>query len=116
MITNDMKQFEQVYREAGKRIYDIRIMRGYTRECLASMAGISTKFLYEIETGRKGFSAGNLYNISNALKVHMDYIMFGSESAEYDQQLTEALELFENSQTDSLGVVLKAIYNLISVK
>ena len=32
-----------------------RIMRGYTREVFAELANISTKFLYEIETGKKDF-------------------------------------------------------------
>ena len=52
-----------VYKESGERILLVRVMRGYTRETLAEMASISPKFLYEIETGKKGFSAIVLYNI-----------------------------------------------------
>lgn len=116
MIKEEKEHLDEIYKYAGKRISEIRNMRGYTRECLAGMTGISVKFLYEIESGRKGFSAGNLYYICNALDVHVDYILFGSENVEYDQQLKEALELFKINQTDSLGAVLKAIYNLMSVK
>ena len=38
---------------------------------------ISAKFLYEIEMGKKGFSADILCRISRALSVSCDYIMLG---------------------------------------
>ena len=116
MINNDKEQLAEVYREAGQRIFQVRNMRGYTRENLAALTGISPKFLYEIETGRKGFSAGNLYLMSHALKVRADYILFGDDGVECDQKLMGVLELFEQRQTDSLKEVLRAIYNLMSAQ
>lgn len=80
-----------VYKEAGERILLMRVMRGYTRESLAELASISPKFLYEIETGKKGFSAIVLYNICKALKVDCDYILSGKEKVDYDQKLLEVL-------------------------
>ena len=53
-----------LYVEAGKRIRLIREKKQYTREYVALKADISSKFLYEIEHGLKGFSADNLYKIS----------------------------------------------------
>lgn len=100
------------YKEAGERILLIRVMRGYTRECLAEMASISPKFLYEIETGRKGFSASVLHNLCVALCVDSDYILTGAEKMEYDQKLMETLQLFNQSQTECLSDILKQIYNL----
>lgn len=38
----------------GKRILSERLLHNYTREYLAELADISPKFLYEIETGKKG--------------------------------------------------------------
>lgn len=102
-----------VYKQAGERILLVRVMRGYTREKLAEMASISPKFLYEIETGRKGFSAIVLYNICNALKVDCDYILTGRERIDYDQKLAEALQLFNNNQTECLSLILKQIYELL---
>ena len=116
MIENEKEQLSEVYKEAGKRIFEVRNMRGYTRENLASMTGISPKFIYEIETGKKGFSAGNLYYMSRALDVRTDYIMYGDKGTDYDQKLMGVLELFEQRQTDSLEVVLRAIYDLSSLK
>ncbi len=102
-----------IYKQAGERILLVRVMRGYTREQLAEMASISPKFLYEIETGRKGFSAIVLYNICIALKVDCDYILTGRERIDYDRKLAEALQLFNNSQTECLSMILKQIYELL---
>jgi DNA-binding XRE family transcriptional regulator len=100
------------YKEAGERIMLIRVMRGYTRECLAEMASISSKFLYEIETGRKGFSTYVLYKLCDALSVDSDYILTGVENMDYDQNLIETLHLFNPNQTECLNVILKQIYDL----
>ena len=50
-----------IYYDAGIRIRCLREEKHYTREKLAEMAEISTKFLYEIEVGSKGVSADTLY-------------------------------------------------------
>lgn len=67
------------YIEAGKRIRLMRVERGYTRKHLAEMASVSTKFLYEIENGKKGFSAKVLYKLCKALDVDCGYILTGEE-------------------------------------
>lgn len=38
----------------GERIREMREMQNYTRELFAEKVDISSKFLYEIETGKKG--------------------------------------------------------------
>lgn len=61
--------------EVGARIRELREIQNYTREGLAEKVDISAKFLYEIEMGKKGFSADTLCRISKALSVSCDYIM-----------------------------------------
>ena len=51
---------KKIYYDAGNRIRYLREKQHYTREQLAEMADISPKFLYEIESGQKGFSADTL--------------------------------------------------------
>ena len=102
-----------VYKESGERILLVRVMRGYTRETLAEMASISPKFLYEIENGKKGFSAIVLYNICKALKVDCDYILTGKQKENYDQKLMGVLQLFNQSQTERISMILKQIYELL---
>lgn len=100
-------------KEVGERIKSIRELRGYTREILSEKSGISTKFLYEIEKGRKGFSAMNLYNISEALQVSCDYIMTGMGNTECDKELIEVIQLFDHKQAKRVSLLLKQIYELL---
>ena len=102
-----------VYKSAGERILLTRVMRGYTRETLAELADISPKFLYEIETGKKGFSALVLHNLCKALKVDCDYILTGKQETVYNQSLVGVLELFEKDKTEQIALVLKEIYALL---
>ena len=66
--------------EVGARIRELREIQNYTREGLAEKVDISAKFLYEIEMGKKGFSADTLCRISKALSVSCDYIMLGEDA------------------------------------
>ena len=70
---------DTLYEISGKRIRELRLHKKYTREQLAEMAGISPKFLYEIETGRKGYSADTLYRISRSLKISTEFILSGKD-------------------------------------
>lgn len=66
---------KKVYYDAGNRIRYLREKQHYTREQLAEMADISPKFLYEIESGQKGFSADTLVRLSETLDTNADYIL-----------------------------------------
>ena len=63
--------------EIGIRIKELRQVRNMTREELAEKSEISSKFLYEIELGKKGLSADTLVKIANTLSSSCDYIMTG---------------------------------------
>ena len=67
-----------IYIEAGKRIRKVRENKNYTRDYVAIKADISSKFLYEIENGLKGFSADTLYRIAQTLEVSTEYILSGN--------------------------------------
>lgn len=71
-----MKKF---YYDAGIRIRNLREEGKFTREKFSEIVDISPKFLYEIETGQKGFSADTLYRISKGLSVSCEYILSGKE-------------------------------------
>ena len=68
---------DDFYLAAGNRIRICREKLRLTREDLAGIVDISTKFLYEIETGKKGFSASTLVRISDGLAVSCEYILLG---------------------------------------
>lgn len=104
---------EELYKKSGQRIHTVRNMRGYTREELAELAGISPKFLYEVENGKKGFSGAVLYYICKALDVSCDYILSGDSRHEYDKELIGVLELFEKDKSDHLANILREIHEIM---
>ena len=62
----------------GERIKKQRLLNGYSRETLAEMAEITPRFCYDIELGLKNMSVRTLCNLSDALHVSVDYILYGS--------------------------------------
>lgn len=104
-----MKQNE-MYKQAGERIEEMRRGYGYTRKQFAKKAEISEKFLYEIEKGKKGFSAENLWNIANTLGVSSDYILTGSEkNGKVNSELLAVLERFNEPDSKKLVRLLKIL-------
>lgn len=106
----------ELYVEAGNRI---RLQREYlhlTRETLAEKADISTKFVYEIEKGNKGFSAATLYRLSKCLNLSCDYILYGSTVTDYEKDFIQILKLFSPQQVGEVCELLRRIYNLSIVK
>ena len=69
----------QIYGEfnelTGKRVRELRLEREYTRNYLAEQADISSRFLCEIEFGRKGCSAYLIYRLAVSLGVRGDCLI-----------------------------------------
>ena len=96
----------------GERIMVLRLERGYSRENLAEIAEISSKFLYEIEMNKKGFSAYTLQKIAESLEVSMDYIMTGKGTRRYDDEIFEVIYRFKPNTLGAVDELLKAAYKI----
>lgn len=105
-----MEQVKEV--DAGRRIMLLRTQKGYSREFLSEKAGISSKFLYEIETRGKGFSANTLLRLAGALEVTMDYIMIGEGNPRYDEKLVSTIEMFDSNSLEIVKKLLEIAYEL----
>lgn len=92
----------------GKRIKELREERNITREELAGKAEISTKFLYEVENGKKGLSAGTLLKIAKALSSSCDFILTG----EYTEKEKGILSEFNEKQLKNIDEILELIYEM----
>lgn len=98
----------------GARVKYTRLLRNITQEQLAEQAGISTSFMYGIESGKKHLSLKTLARISAALNESMDYLVFGnaelpahSEShIEVERLLSRYDENTVRKVSDLLGVLL----------
>ena len=101
-----------IYDKAGARIRELREANRYTREQFAEIAELSPKFLYEIETGQKGFSADTLYRISRGLSVTCEYIISGDKQGAHSEEVVEALHLYNASQMSDISKLLRHIYEL----
>ena len=102
------------YKEIGMRIRTLREQNNYTRETFAESIGISSKFLYEIEMGKKGFSADTLLRISRVLSVSCDYLLTGSNNDNRSaEKVITILESFEPRQMGHLRDILVSIMEMM---
>lgn len=101
----------EFYINAGARIRKIRERNHYTREEFGEIVDLSPKFLYEIETGHKGFSADSLYRIAKGLSVSCEYIVSGNNEKS-NQKTCESLEMFNESQLKTINSLLGLIHEL----
>lgn len=103
--------------EMGLRIQELRKDLILTREDLAEKAEISTKFLYEIEMGKKGVSAETLLKIAQALSTSCDYLLTGEGVVkEESRQERNMLNGFSQKQVKRLEKIIKLIYELCNDK
>lgn len=100
-------------RKVGERIRELREIQHYTRECFAEKIDISSKFLYDIETGKKGFSAEVLVRISKALSVSCEYIMIGEEVGNRgNEKIICVLEKLQPKQKNQMQNIVKLLCDL----
>lgn len=92
----------------GKRIKETRMVRNMTREKLAAESGISVTFIYEIEVGKKSFSVDTLVNLSKALDVAVDYILYGNIN---EYQTDESGEAIANNKLLHVQMLLAEALN-----
>jgi len=65
------------YKLIGRRISDIRKNNGMTQEELAEICDVSSRFISDVENGKKRASLKTLVSISDALSISMDDLIFG---------------------------------------
>ncbi|MBQ6862932.1 MAG: helix-turn-helix transcriptional regulator [Clostridia bacterium] len=95
----------------GKRIRNKRENLKLSREKLAEMANISTQFLADIETGKKGMSVVTLHKICNALHTSADSIVFGMENDAFP----EMAALFATVPTEKRNDLQEIVRRIIGI-
>lgn len=108
-----IKEFSK---RVGKKIMELRLRKGYTREYLAEAADISPKFLYEIEVGKKCCSSYVLYRLSRSLGVNSDYFISEENFLENTQKWDTMIRCFSVSQIEEIQEIIQSLYRLIQVK
>ncbi len=83
MVNVDM----DFYKEVGQNIFFLRKKKGMTREQFSEALDISPKYLYEIEKGKKRFSAELLVKVAEISSISCDYVVYmGSSSNTQNHQ------------------------------
>ena len=61
----------------GSRLKAERRKVGLTQEGLSEIVNVTPHYIYEIERGMKAMSVETLMNLSEALELSVDYILYG---------------------------------------
>lgn len=94
--------------EVGKRIRELRELKGLTVNRLANMAGLSQSFLREIELGHKNPTVETLSYFCDALGVSLSEF-FAEEKSELNPMLKTALSRLNNEQQLRLAEFLGSL-------
>lgn len=70
----------------GKRLKEIRTMRGLTQSNVAHHLGISFQQLQKYETGANRVSASRMFELSRLLKISPSFFFEGLEGERYESQ------------------------------
>ena len=85
----------------GSRIKAERKRQSFSQEKLAEMINVTPHYIYEIEKGLKAMSLETLVNISEAMEMSVDYILFGDKEKN-NVKLCEQLEKMDNDRREKI--------------
>lgn len=100
--------------ELGRRIKQCRTAQKLTQEKLAELIDVSPHYIYEIEKGLKCMSLPTLIDISSALNISTDYLLFGMVNR-FPQSENEELEVFDQLYFMLSNVPSKKRENIMEV-
>lgn len=104
---------KQLIKHIGVQIRLARKNAGLTQEKLAEKAGITQKYLSNLESGRNGVTITNLRNISRLLSVSMDTLVYGEIKENDIGFLLEQLRFVNPKYFSPLREVMEAQLNFI---
>lgn len=91
----------------GTRIRNQREKLGYTREKLAEMVGISTKYCADIELGHCMMSVETLCSFSKTLMVSTDYILYGNSGNTIDDEAINLIKICRSEKLEDLKGLMR---------
>lgn len=94
-----MLKIEEISKQSGKRIREIRLQNKLTQSKLAELVNLSVSYISHIENGKKTASFISIVKIAYELNVTIDELLYGiQEDKPTDFQL-EILILFSDCTT-----------------
>lgn len=100
---------ENLTKQLGKRVKELRKHRGYTQESLAQRADISDKYLSEVERGECKVSVEVLNKVASGLHVNLhDLVNFDSANGR-PQNEEQLIALIKNASDEELVMLQRVI-------
>ena len=87
----------------------MRERRGYSRERIHTLTGISEDFLYAVEKGSKGISSEKLYYLSKWLGVNIDYLISGEQNYERYGNIVHLLDTLNENELEHIENIVLTI-------
>lgn len=85
-------------KEFGKRLKEIRVIRGMTQEELAELVEVNKQHISRLECGTRTCSIDLLVELSCHLQVSTDYLLIGKEPAR-EKNREKLLEMISELST-----------------
>ena len=101
----------------GKRVKEIRTIRGLTQSNIADLLGISFQQLQKYETGANRISASRMFELSKLLEISPSFFFEGLEGEDYknlppmDVETARIANILSNIKNEKLK---KRLFTLIS--
>lgn len=100
--------------ETGRRIRNFRNQNNLTQAQFAESLDVSTNFISEIETGKKGVSLETLYRLHQKYNLSADYLLFGKEGpAPSEYTLSKFLS---SLSTEDIPIVIEYLEATLKIK
>ena len=93
----------------GSRVKENRKMLGLTREKLSEMINRTENYLISLEKGDKSCSLHTVHQLSKALKLPTDYLLYGKKLEEIDYTNKDILTNIINRCNDKELQVIKDV-------
>ena len=110
---SDVVRNKRFLRCLGHILQDARKRRGMTQECLSESAGVSVKYLSEVERGRGNVTVLFLRRVSRALKTDLCTLFYAcedhSEERRLKREIAEQLQKLQSEELRRVSRILHAI-------
>lgn len=98
----------------GLRLKACRKHMDYTLEQLAEKVNVSPQFLAGIESGKKGMSFHTLDKLCSCLCISADYLLFGQDEKQSDDELICILQNVDKKYYPHLKHILRDAVEMIT--
>lgn len=104
------------YKKLGKRIKEERLKKNLTQERLAESINLTGVYISHIENASTKPSLETVVNLSNALNVTPDFLLFDSLYKSKEYLNDEIAKLLKQCSNDELKLVVRLIEAVINNK